>query len=755
MQHKKAIIRTHTLFRRWGRALLGGWKLFRESRLGIAGLSIIFAFGIMAAFSPLIAPYPEDFLAPEQDVFFLNRYELNYTQGADYLRPVVGPTVPTFANLQGGLWIIVGDRAGSIFMNLGLRATGNLTPFELGNASVELDIEDLGLDPPLSEILYVTQGKNSRGQLGDLLFNGLLAFAANDTFAIVNPFVPEVVYNDTIGFRPLWVVQDPASSGDMYVMLTESVVGFFQFRGPFRHIAVANETRVVAYTLEYLNNEGGILSIERVLDVNVTVTGQPFVYNNTKPDLEQSGIYVPSGGKLLIYNVSGEFRTELNLTLAGRPAVLTAPIGYTRGDFPHYIFLPVKSDQAAGVLFLSPSKDTVEKEFIISDPSATVVTRPEPSPAGWVHFAVNFDAGSVQARVYRVNFDTLETQPGFRGDMRERVKDIYFVLETSRVVVLGESNTVYTITTKVGEVTGEDEAPGFREGASPFFGPGIGPRQIAYVGSFVGTKYGTLSAEETHGLYFDPEAGKLIVHQFTGSIVAPLPPGTYSSGNTYLLGTDNLGHDILTYLIYGSRVAFIVGILAAFFAVAVGTFIGLVSGYFGKLTDAVLMRVTDIALVLPGLPVILILTAILGPNIWNIILVIAIIGWPGIARVIRAQTLSLRERPFVDAARVAGATDFRIMFRHLAPNVLPFAFLYMTLLVAGAILTEAALSFLGLGDPRTITWGIMLSTIQTSGSIWAWWWLLPPGLSITLISLGFYLVGRAADEIVNPRLRKR
>ncbi|MFQ5838107.1 MAG: ABC transporter permease [Thermoplasmata archaeon] len=747
MESKKAVIKTHMLLRRWARSLKRSWALFKQSRLGIAGLSIIFAFGIMAAFSPLIAPYEQDFLAPEQDVFFLRTYELNYTAGPEYAEPVVGPTVPTFAVLDGGLWIIVGDRSGHIFMDLGQRATGNQTPFQRGNASIEIDLEDFELSAPMSDILYIAQGLNAQQRLGELVRNGLLAFAANDTFVIIDPFTQEVLFNDTLGFRPVWIGQDPASAGDMRLIPTQSTVGFFQFEGPFRYITLANETRVVAFSVEYVGNEGGITSIQKVLDENVTVTGPPFAYNNTKLDLNQSGIYVPSGETLLIYNVTGGLRTELNLTLANRTAVLTAPIGFTQGDFPHYLFLPVKSDRAAGILFLSPSKDVVLKEFVIEDSTAEIVTQPDPSGAGWLHFGANFGSGDVPARVYRVDFDTLEPQEGFKGEMPERVEDLYLVLETSRVVVLGESGTIYTITTKVGA--------GIREGASPFFGPGIGKRRIAYVGSFVGTKYGTLSAEETHGLFFDPEAGKLVVHQFTGSVVAPLPPGTYSSGNRYIFGTDNLGHDILTHLIYGSRVAFIIGILAAFFAVGVGTFIGLVSGYFGKLTDVILMRVTDIALVLPGLPIILIMTAILGPSMWNIILVIAIIGWPGIARVIRAQTLSLRERPFVDAARIAGATDFRIMFRHLAPNVLPFAFLYMTLLVAGAILTEAALSFLGLGDPRVITWGIMLSTIQTSGSLWAWWWLLPPGLSITLISLGFYLVGRAADEIVNPRLRKR
>jgi peptide/nickel transport system permease protein len=124
--------------------------------------------------------------------------------------------------------------------------------------------------------------------------------------------------------------------------------------------------------------------------------------------------------------------------------------------------------------------------------------------------------------------------------------------------------------------------------------------------------------------------------------------------------------------------------------------------------------------------------------------------------VVRSQVLTLKERPFIDAARVSGASDMRLAFLHLAPNILPFSFLYMSLTVSGAIITEAILSFLGLGDPTVISWGGMLSTVLTlGGALSYWWWLIPPGLCITFLSLGFYLLGRGFDEIINPRLRRR
>ncbi|MBI4416910.1 MAG: ABC transporter permease subunit [Euryarchaeota archaeon] len=243
-----------------------------------------------------------------------------------------------------------------------------------------------------------------------------------------------------------------------------------------------------------------------------------------------------------------------------------------------------------------------------------------------------------------------------------------------------------------------------------------------------------------------------------GRFLAPSEPSwvrPYPSGNQYWLGLDSQGRDIFSQVIWGSRIALLVGFLSAFFTVLIGVMVGLIAGYVGGKVEAVLMRFTDVILVLPGLPLIITLAAVLGASIWNIILVISLLGWPGIARIIRAEVLSLKERPFIDSARVSGASTTRIVFRHIAPNVMPLAFLYMTFSVSGAILTEAALSFIGLGDINTMSWGIMLQLVSQSKALTAWWWLLPPGVAITLISLAFFLVGRAFDEIVNPRLRKR
>jgi len=258
------------------------------------------------------------------------------------------------------------------------------------------------------------------------------------------------------------------------------------------------------------------------------------------------------------------------------------------------------------------------------------------------------------------------------------------------------------------------------------------------------------------------DASRIYSHRCTGTMIAPLPP-TWTmdedelpvSGIKYPLGTDAQGRDILSQVLLGSRIALLVGFSAAIFSISIGMLVGLVSGYYGGNVDIILMRFTDVILTLPGLPLLIILAALMEPSVWNIVFIIGIVGWGGTARVIRSEVLTLKERPFIDSARVSGASKTRIMFRHIAPNILPLAVLYMTFYVSGAILSEASLSFIGLGDPRTMSWGMMLNFVQHANALTAWWWLMPPGISITLICLSFFLLGRAFDEIVNPRLRRR
>ncbi len=224
----------------------------------------------------------------------------------------------------------------------------------------------------------------------------------------------------------------------------------------------------------------------------------------------------------------------------------------------------------------------------------------------------------------------------------------------------------------------------------------------------------------------------------------------------HLLGTDFMGRDIFSQLLAGARVAFMVGVSAAVMSVVLGTAIGMTAGYMGKFMDTVLMRTADMIMVMPTLLFVLIISSVFGQlNIWTIVLIIALFRWPGVSRMIRGQTLSLKHRPFIEAAKMAGASHFRIIFRHIMPNVLPLAFLFMTFRVTSAIIIEASLAFLGFGDPGTVSWGMMLQWVWKTGYMFkAPYWLLPPGICISLITLSFYMLGRAMDEVLDPRLRK-
>lgn len=229
-----------------------------------------------------------------------------------------------------------------------------------------------------------------------------------------------------------------------------------------------------------------------------------------------------------------------------------------------------------------------------------------------------------------------------------------------------------------------------------------------------------------------------------------LPP----SGE-HLLGTNDVGQDLLSELIFGARVSLAVGIVAAAVALLIGTTVGVLAGYYPKRLGAFLMRGVDIVLILPFLPLLIVLAAYLGRSLLNTILVIGVLIWAEPARIIRSQVLSLRSREYVLAARSMGAPDRWTILRHIVPRTALLATGSFVRAVSGAILLEAALSFLGLGDPIQKSWGSVLFWAQARGAFLtpAWkWWVLPPGLLIMLSSLGFALIAFSLEERINPRL---
>jgi len=233
----------------------------------------------------------------------------------------------------------------------------------------------------------------------------------------------------------------------------------------------------------------------------------------------------------------------------------------------------------------------------------------------------------------------------------------------------------------------------------------------------------------------------------------PAPPSP-----EHLLGTDPLGRDVLSQLMHGTRSAFILGSLAAIVNFIVATTIGAIAAYFSGVVDSIFMRIADLVLMMPVITILIVLGSLLNLEMLHLAIVIGILsGLGGTTIIIKSQALTIKVRTYIEAARVAGGNDFHIIFKHIVPNLLPLSFLYMTFTVSAAIAIEAVLSFFGILNIR-MSWGVMIHTTQYAGYLLdmsKWWLIFPSSVSISLLTAAFYLVGRALDEIVNPRLRKR
>jgi peptide/nickel transport system permease protein len=248
-----------------------------------------------------------------------------------------------------------------------------------------------------------------------------------------------------------------------------------------------------------------------------------------------------------------------------------------------------------------------------------------------------------------------------------------------------------------------------------------------------------------------------------GSLIAPDDPRASSTdvlegpSRAHLLGTTEVGSDVLSQLLVGARVSMVVGFAAAVISAVIGAAIGIVGGYFGGWTDRAFDSLENWFLVIPQLPLMVVLARLLDPSLTVLIAVIGLTSWAGTGRIVRAQVLTLKERAFVERARALGASDRHIMRVHILPNALPLIFANTVLIVAVAILAEAALAFLGLGDPSSISWGSMIEQGFEAGapSAGAWWYVVPPGLCIALLVFAVGLFGYLFEQQVNPRLRER
>jgi len=713
------------------------------------GLGIVLGFVIMAVFAPFISPYTPGFRAPSSDIFIADYANLVLTEQGNWSAPI-GLTTAALGNALKRIMVYSPDNGATLIYPVkpGLSEITGESGIIVGDPTALPH----GLPTNLTYINYVkfptpfpVPGDFDISGSFFLMLQGMILHEYNSNLVDSGiswnvSFVPRFHSNLWNGYVP----QTPdgrlalafANETDVWLLVIRPRVDGDNTIKSFTSKIAIPDVRIVSSPIVMDSKDGGALAVPTdkglyVYNLNLSYSANPL---NPSEDYVS---YVSIGNL--------QWSTDYNITATDfvtpvdSPAAITFPnpIDYTTLFGKTSILLATQDGRVVSYDTFNGSRNWANRVVMPSISSYTI-DAVYPSSTGVTVVGKTGARGFIASLeptvgIVRTNQTAFSSTEGFINMVPNFISSTKnFIYSTDRGIIYLADELMHVFAT-------------FTVPSGGLATPVAYQGNIYIADSETGNYFGTITKENT-----------LYVETLSGVNVAPLPPGTYPSGNRYILGTDYEGHDILSWLIYGTRSELLVGVVAALFAVVIGTVVGLVAGYYSGLVDDLLMRATDVVLSLPFIVIALLFASVFGPLLVNIIIIIAVLSWAGIARVIRSVTLSLKERSFVDAAIIAGASESRLIFRHIAPNVLPYTFLYMTFTVSGAIITEAILAFLGFGDPTNVTWGMMLQFLQISGhSLDAPWWLLPPGIAITLLSLSFYLIGRAFDEVVNPRLRRR
>ncbi len=738
------------------RSVRGVLRAFRRSPSGIFGLAIIIAFVIMAIFAPVISPYTPDQVAPYSIQFSgdIGTIPINISS--------VQQPLSIVSSLGGGVGSSVVTNGIMVFNEKGQSLTYNLGIIGGNHSQLKLDVKGSsyhsipkGIKSLYSVVYYKSVGISYIGYGNDtvyLLYSNLsvhylyhVGFNITHFSGIFNRYIYDP-YLPTMGFA--------VSGGNhTFLFIEEGNFSVFTNSLSFYSFPLYFNTSYPVITNPlpylYLDHSPSIIipTTHKIYDYSINVSRQLTYYklsagnivwsqnltlrDGTPYSILKTGIVFPAESASLDYNqgknvVVVPTTNGFILEYSTRNGTLMSEVQLE--SVIQHTSVPFQGGNLVALWSGVYVTNQISMPISFFKPDITYVTFWNPDQSNFTGISYTI---AIPGKVH--------------GDAQVIQSANMFMIPT-------ESYAYYMSIVPPTKSSGNASTPILpMPSGSNYYPIYIGNILLGGASTIISGNY-VITITNNNTIFYE---------SVVGYKVSPLPPGNYKDSVTgkyysYPLGTDYEGHSILSWIVYGARMELVIGITAAASAVLIGVYIGILSGYYGKAMDAVLMRLVDVFLSLPFLIFVILLVSLLGTNIWYVVIAIIVFSWAGIARVVRAVTLSLKTRPYVDASRAVGASNTRIMTAHILPNVLPLTFFYMSTGVGGVIITEATLDFLGFGDPTAITWGMLLQFLQTTGyTLLAPWWLFPPGIAIILLSLSFYLVGRAFDEIVNPRLRRR